>query len=376
MSSSRAHRGETAHPLGRDRLLVPLVVGVEHVLEVEVAGELAVGVADRVAREPLLGDEPLDVGGGRAEPDRGQATNGDRYRRGARLSVNSSAGDEAVALLLDAGPRAATRRRCGRPPRRVKAEVTSSLGSTRKSRTSDFATDSMAWMIGRRTLRDEEERRHEHERRTVRPGDGDVLGDHLPDDDVQVGHDRAVRARGRRRSPTRPTAPSAKQIGSSTWCRAASATAPSPSEHTVMPSWPSRASSRVRSRASRRRAPACSRRPRAARASSAARRSPRTPHRRRRRCRAGGTPRRRRPSGPLTSDPPIPRRTAYARPVLRPPRQARQRARRRRRPAAGLGVRHEAQPVHPAALHADDVDAPAGHAHDVADDGHPAEARS
>jgi len=41
----------------------------------------------------------------------------------------------------------------------------------------------------------------------------------------------------------------------------------------------------------------------------------------------------------------------------------------------GLGVRHETEAVDPATLHADDVDAPAGHPHDVSDDGYATQAR-
>ena len=61
-SSPALHGGQAAYPLERDRLLVLGLVGVEDVLEVQVAGDLAAGVDERVPREAALGDQALDVG--------------------------------------------------------------------------------------------------------------------------------------------------------------------------------------------------------------------------------------------------------------------------------------------------------------------------
>ena len=71
----------------------------------------------------------------------------------------------------------------------VNAEVISSLGSTRNSRTSDFAMrlhhrDDRAQGPG-----DEQQHRHEDERRALGSGEREVLRDHLADDDVQVDDD-------------------------------------------------------------------------------------------------------------------------------------------------------------------------------------------
>ena len=111
----------------------------------------------------------------------------DRDLAGALVGELERLGDEAVALLLDEALAA-----------RLADDVGDLLGGERRgdlvlgldpeaAARSAFATASIALDDRAQGARDDEERRHEHERRPVGPGDGEVLGDHLADDDVQVG---------------------------------------------------------------------------------------------------------------------------------------------------------------------------------------------
>ena len=84
---------------------------------------------------------------------------------------------------------------------------------------------------------DAPDRRAEHQRRPVRPGERDVLRDHLAEHDVQVDHDRQRdHERDRVQQAVRHVQRRAS-TGSTRCATAGSPTAPRTSEQTVMPSW-------------------------------------------------------------------------------------------------------------------------------------------
>ena len=112
------HGGQGPHPLVGDGLLVPLVVGVQDVLEVDVPLDLLVGAEVGVARVPVLGDEPLDVGGCDPLGDRDERLARDRDVRGDLVAELERAADQAPALLLEQAFAVALRDDEARPPRR------------------------------------------------------------------------------------------------------------------------------------------------------------------------------------------------------------------------------------------------------------------
>ncbi len=107
-----------------------------------------------------------------------------------------------------AGPRPATPRRWTGPPAAVNADATSSLGSTPKVRSTWFAIQLRAVMIGEQEPAEPDQRRAEPHDGLVRPGHREVLRHHLAQHDVQVHHDgegddERDRVGERRRSPRR-----------------------------------------------------------------------------------------------------------------------------------------------------------------------------
>ena len=238
----------------------------------------------------------------------------------------------------------------------VNADVTSSLGSTPKSRSSAFASQSSAWMTGASTRDDDDQRRGEHQRRPLGPGDGEVLGDHLAEDDVQVDHDGERqreapprRAGRRRRRAARRPAPAA-------WCSAGSGDGTQAArEQTVMPSCAQASIGPMRAPSRRARPRALAARRPGARSGCAAPTSRRTPRRRRRRCREQHQPDE--AAQPLTTRPP-PAVVA---------------AGRRRGP--GVLGRARAHAGRPGGRPCRDPRGPAGRRHGVAHRRNPAEAR-
>ena len=143
------HRRELADPLDRDGDVALGVVGVEHVLEVQVAGRARpTGRASGSART-------------RAWPPAARRRRGSRSAAGSRgrtaatatstasLSLNSRAAPTSPCWPSSIRPSCRLSARMCSTSSTVNAEVISSLGSTRNSRTSDFAIDSITEMIGR-----------------------------------------------------------------------------------------------------------------------------------------------------------------------------------------------------------------------------------
>ena len=225
---------------------------------------------------------------------------------------------------------------------------------------------------------DEEERRHEHEGRALGAGDGEVLGDHLADDDVQVGHDEQRQREGHTAGPRVGQPPLGEDrleevVQGGLGERAESDRAHRDAElrgREHRPEALEREQARLRTLAP----------------GVGERLERRAPHRHGRELRADeegvaeeeehrddvdpGAAHDGSPDPPADGIRPVgPAAPFWAGSVSLT----------RWCPlpscGSGLGVRHETEAVDPATLHADDVDAPARHPHDVADDGYATEAR-
>ena len=168
-----SHRRQPTEALDRDRLGVPLVIGIEDVLEGGGRPPPGPLVADREAREAVPGNEAADLLGGRLVVDGDQVGRRHRDVLSGLVAEPKDIRTRPPSWSSMSPSRRLSATMCATPA--VKAEVISSFGSTPIAETMRF--DSA--LISATTCRNAGRRgrvRGPEAARSARPGDGEVLG--------------------------------------------------------------------------------------------------------------------------------------------------------------------------------------------------------
>src|SRR5680860_1217708 len=183
------HGGQTPHSFDRHRLAALGVIGIQDVLEVQVAGDLAGGISDRKAGEPSFGHQPLDIVRSGAQRKGDQLAQRHRHVGGHPVTEFQNTPRHTVSISLDQTLAVALR----------DDEMDLLGGEGRRQLVLGLDAQSPDHRLRQPLHQPNHRAQHpgagafaavHHQGCPLRAGDREVLGHHLADDDVQINHDQ------------------------------------------------------------------------------------------------------------------------------------------------------------------------------------------